>query len=351
MKAYCALIIASVLTLASSAQSSLPTLPTAYGLYVLVDGTYQSMLPAPIQSVQPKIGRAILNSYSLGLAGNRVVITIPGNTSLIKTGVRPTFLLVNTSSAIASSVQSGGLNPRALEIVKLDRKKNHRESNIMHGTSWNPSIGLPDAKWPFIVTPIGDAIYQFTLAFDIPPGEYIVLSGMFANGYNGFDFTVSRVTREGDAGKRAPVVSSPPKADIRDRISSGGTGPETKTGADGNASVDTSTEGETSNRTPSVFGKSQNVAALLGLEFTTSEQGGAEIVKIDPDSAADRAGLHVGNVINSVDGKRVRSATDLAAALSNRILGSKVRLSYMFHTNLGWMPGTEKVLTLEAQGN
>jgi hypothetical protein len=343
MKAYFALIVASILTLALSAQSSPPALPTAYGLYVLVDETYQPMLPAPIQSVQPKIGRAILNAYSLGLAGNRVVITIPGNTSLIQTGVRPTFLLVNTSSAIASSVQTGSLNPRALEIVKLDRKKNHRESNIMHGTSWNPSIGLPDAKWPFIITPIGDSIYQFTLASDIPPGEYIVLSGMFASGYNGFDFTASKVIRERDTGKtEAAVVSTPPKAENRDRISSG-----SSRGANGNVPVDTSTEGEISNRTPSVFGKSQDGVVLLGLAVTDWEDGGVQIVKIASASPAEVAGLHVGDVINFVDGKPVRSAPDLTAALANRPLGSKVRLGYMFHTNvLGWMQGTEKVLTL-----
>jgi hypothetical protein len=101
-----------------------------------------------------------------------------------------------------------------------------------------------------------------------------------------------------------------------------------------------------SGETQTVNSQSQNVAALLGLEVTTWEQGGTEIVKIAPDSEADRAGLHVGNVINSVDGKQVRSATDLAAALVNRPPGSKIRVGYMFRSNLGWMPGAEKVLTL-----
>lgn len=169
-----------------------PTLPTAPGFYALVGTSYQSLMPAPIQSMQPKVGRAVLNAYSFGLAGNRMVIIIPGKTSPVQTDPRPTFVLVNPRQAVASSVQAGSLNPRALQIVKLDEKKKHREANIMHGTSWNPSIGLPDAKWPFIVTPIGDAAYQFTLSSDLAPGEYVVLSGIIANGYNGFDFTVSK---------------------------------------------------------------------------------------------------------------------------------------------------------------
>jgi hypothetical protein len=168
-------------------------LPSASGFYALVDGHYQGLLPAPIQSTQPKVGRAILNAYSFGLAGERVVIIIPGKTSPIRTGPRPTFILVNGISGVASSANyAGGLNPRALEIVKLDQKSNHREVNIMHGTSWNPSVGLPDAKWPFTVTALNENTYHFTLTSDIPPGEYIVLSGIVANGYNGFDFTVPK---------------------------------------------------------------------------------------------------------------------------------------------------------------
>src|SRR5213595_746422 len=133
MRACFALILAtSISPLALLAQSSAPAVPNASGLYTLVNGNYQPMLPAPIQAIRPKMGRAILNAYSLGLAGYRVVITIPGNTSPIQTDGRPAFLLVNTASAIRSTVQPGGLNPRALEIVKLDRKKNRRESNVIH---------------------------------------------------------------------------------------------------------------------------------------------------------------------------------------------------------------------------
>jgi hypothetical protein len=94
--------------------------------------------------------------------------------------------------------------------------------------------------------------------------------------------------------------------------------------------------------------QSQNVAALLGLEVTTSEQGGVDIVKIDPNSAADLAGLRVGDVINSVDGKPIRGVKDFAAALANRPPESKIRIGYMFsmfQNNTGWVQGAEKALT------
>jgi hypothetical protein len=91
----------------------------------------------------------------------------------------------------------------------------------------------------------------------------------------------------------------------------------------------------------------QNGTALLGLAVSAWERGGVEIVKIAPGSAAERAGLHVGHVIVSVEGKPVRSENDFAAALVDRAPASTIRLGYMFHSNLGWMPGAEKVLTLD----
>jgi hypothetical protein len=100
----------------------------------------------------------------------------------------------------------------------------------------------------------------------------------------------------------------------------------------------------------SVSPQSVNGASSLGLTVANSEQGGAEIMRIEPDSSASAAGLHVGNIIISVDGKRVRTASELATLLSNRPSRHYVRLGYMFHTNFGWMPGAEKTLTLEAQG-
>lgn len=236
-------LFCSLLAFRVAAQNQ-PVLPTSPGFYILVKGVYQPLIPAPIQSIQPKIGRAILNSYSLGLAGNRVVVTVPGGTSPVQTGARPTFLLVNASRAIASTAQIGGLNPRALEIVKLDKNKSHREVNIMHGTSWNPSIGLPDPKWPFTIAPVGESAYQFNLPSDLRAGEYLVLSGMFADGYNGFDFTVNpEIQSETPAMQAAssapvqvvqmpPVVPQPPiQAPAMPRAEASGTAPLTTTAA------------------------------------------------------------------------------------------------------------------------
>ena len=327
MKVCFAAIIATISGLMLSAQSSAPPLPSAYGLYVLANGTYQEMLPAPIQAIRPKVGRAILNAYSLGMAGYRVVITIPGNTSPIQTNARPSFVLVNTSSAIRSTVQAGGLNPRALEIVKLDGKKNRRESNIVHGTTWNMSIGLPDAKWPLIITPVGDSVYQLTLSSDLPQGEYVVLSEIMANGYNGFDFTV--VSNGKHLGNRTALTAPASSPTSAARLDLPQASPVSSLGSA--APVNTPQMKETPIPPTGSLG-------VTGADWGEGGVRGVEIVNVSDNSSAQLAGSHKGDVITDINGKSVSSARDLASVLAPMGPGTRVSIGYFIKTNLGWMP-------------
>ena len=62
-------------------------------------------------------------------------------------------------------------------------------------------------------------------------------------------------------------------------------------------------------------GSPRNGAKVLGIVGATFEQGDVEIVDIDPDGCAALAGLKIGDIINSVDGKRVRSMPALAGGV------------------------------------
>lgn len=99
------------------------------------------------------------------------------------------------------------------------------------------------------------------------------------------------------------------------------------------------------------LGSQRNGARLLGIVGATFEQGGVEIVDIDPDGSAALAGLKIGDVINSVDGKRVRSMPALAAALERVCqLGCMVRIGYMFRNpSFGLMQGADKTIALNRQ--
>ena len=66
------------------------------------------------------------------------------------------------------------------------------------------------------------------------------------------------------------------------------------------------------------------------------EGGGAEIVEVKPGSVAELTMLHVGDVINTLDGKSIHTPMELAAELQNRAPGSQVRLGYMFRTAIAY---------------
>ena len=73
----------------------------------------------------------------------------------------------------------------------------------------------------------------------------------------------------------------------------------------------------------------------LGVFAGTRVDGGAEITAVSPHGLAELSGLHVGDVINSVDGKEIRTPMELAAVISDRAPGTRLRLGYMFYSSLG----------------
>ena len=69
--------------------------------------------------------------------------------------------------------------------------------------------------------------------------------------------------------------------------------------------------------------------ATLGVIVTLGRNPGAEITDEAPNGVGAMAGIHVGDVINAVDGKPVKSPMELAAELSGRAAGEKVRLGFL----------------------
>jgi PDZ domain len=80
----------------------------------------------------------------------------------------------------------------------------------------------------------------------------------------------------------------------------------------------------------------------LGITAIAGSTQGAEITDEAPNGAAALAGLHLGDVIDAVDGKPIGNPMELAAELSNRAAGDQVRLGYL-HRGM-WQ--TETIVTL-----
>lgn len=80
---------------------------------------------------------------------------------------------------------------------------------------------------------------------------------------------------------------------------------------------------------PSRVDRDGMIIPALGLRAVTTENGGAELVEVAPNGIAELAGLRVGDVINSMDGKPIHSVMELSAELSGKSPGTPVKLGYM----------------------
>ena len=79
---------------------------------------------------------------------------------------------------------------------------------------------------------------------------------------------------------------------------------------------------------PSTPGAGMKISAL-GIIVSLGTNPGAEITDEAPNGVAALAGIHVGDVINAVDGKPVGTPMELAATLANRPDGDKVRIGFL----------------------
>jgi hypothetical protein len=90
-------------------------------------------------------------------------------------------------------------------------------------------------------------------------------------------------------------------------------------------------------------------AGVLGVSGANWAEGGingVEILDVAPDSAAEAGGLRKGCVITVVGGHHIHSTDDLASVLTQTSPGTRIQVSYLFRSNLGWMPSqTVVVLT------
>jgi len=84
----------------------------------------------------------------------------------------------------------------------------------------------------------------------------------------------------------------------------------------------------------------QGVDQSLANAFDLERPGGALVARVEPDSAADKAGVKEGDVILSYDGKPLRDAGDLSARVGMAAPGDTVKLEV-------WRDGKKKTLKAE----
>jgi M6 family metalloprotease-like protein len=77
----------------------------------------------------------------------------------------------------------------------------------------------------------------------------------------------------------------------------------------------------------SSYASSTARTGYLGIHVVPDRRGQLVIAEIESDSAADRAGLQVGDVVNKIDGQSLKTVEELRQRLQSRWAGDRVKLS------------------------
>ena len=72
-----------------------------------------------------------------------------------------------------------------------------------------------------------------------------------------------------------------------------------------------------------------NISPELREHFGAPKDAGVMVEGVQKDSPADKAGIKVGDIVLSVDGKDVRSSADLRAAMREKKEGDSVRVEVL----------------------
>jgi hypothetical protein len=86
----------------------------------------------------------------------------------------------------------------------------------------------------------------------------------------------------------------------------------------------------------------QIVISSLGITAAIGNNPGAEITDEVSNGAAALANMHLGDVIVSVDGKTIKSPSELAAELASRAPGNHLRIGFLIHGQ--WQSETVVIL-------
>ena len=126
-------------------------------------------------------------AFSYGIAKAHIVHTFREAEAPIQTSnPRPVFKVVGAQD----------IAPRDIIIVKLEKKKDHREIEVGSVRTWTgANMGYPDKAVTKVTVQQVEGALLVTPAEDLEPGEYLLFPGvqgvvMPEAGFGGFDFGV-----------------------------------------------------------------------------------------------------------------------------------------------------------------
>jgi hypothetical protein len=259
--------------------------PEEVGVYFLRKGELQQLEP---EIVGWQTGGVVKHYATLGIDRGHINGKVVKPHSPVRLSCPVDFLIKTPEGTSVTEYQ----------LLQLYEKGNRREFRALTGGVYHATGGAERTTIPFSPEKIGTRVWRIRL-IDLKNGEYGFL---------------------------------PPGVAASSIAASGKIYAFGITGEDGGQEQGPRSSSHTSHSSDSTQ-QPTSVIAVLGITVRPWRDSGVEIVDVQQGGAAHQAGSNVGDVINAVGGKKVRTPMELGVELANRPQGSQVRLGYLYHTS------------------
>jgi hypothetical protein len=298
-------------------------IPADPGMYVERGSGFTNIIGQIAQFT--RTGSRLVSHATIGIKAAKANIQLPGPHAQTVVSPQPVFYFIPPKQAAAAGVNAGDLI-----LLRLEEKSQRRQFEIAAAGLFRASSGISLTHQVQILrsepTP---GIYMITPATELTRGEYALYlargEGMAAYVYDfGVQGARSVQPLQVDRGQRS-------RADTL----SGSNNPVAQESPALAASAASLNDPVTAKLTATT---SHGCLGILGSDWQEQGAMGVEIVKVLEGSSAEIAGLHQGEVITDVNGVNVHSTQDLSNILSKMEPGTRVNVSYLYKSNIGWMP-------------
>jgi membrane-associated protease RseP (regulator of RpoE activity) len=312
-------VVVSLFTIASlpvaRCSETNSTIPSEPGMYVQAGEGFTKIIGQIAQFT--RTGSRFVSGITVGIKAAKANIQLQGAHAQTVVSPQPVFYLVPPKQAMEAGVNAGDLI-----LIRLEEKAQRRQFEIAAEGLFRSSAGISlTHQIQLFRSEPKPGVYRITPATELKAGEYALYlargEGMAAYVYDfgvqgGHFASGSQSQHVASALSQRPVDSTQPAPEIQN-----------------------------SSPTPVDAPSTKSQGAVLGINGADWDENGAtgvEILQIVENSSAQLAGLRKGNVITNVNGVHVRSNQELTNLLGQLEPGTKVTITYLYRSNLGWMP-------------
>lgn len=324
------------LAIASLAQveSGNASLPSDPGMYAQIGSGFTKIIGQIAEFT--RTGSRLVSHATIGIKSAKQNIQLPGPHAQTILSPQPMFYFVPPKQEAAAGVNAGDLI-----LIRLEEKPQRRQFEIGAAGLFRASSDISlTHQIQVLRSEARPGVYMITPAIELKKGEYALYlargEGMAAYVY---DFGVQqfqsgRAIAANTAPSNVPKFAareSAPTDDSAAEMSASGPSPST-------ASDDDSPAQPAPEESATPAANTRGDLGVLGANWQQDGSKGVRIAGVVQGSPAEVAGLRPGYVITYLNGVRVHSTQELTNILAQVDTGSKVRIGFLYKSNLGWMP-------------